>query len=316
MTIDVDFIAQLLDENPNDLLFIADFSAEAQALLGVDLPPFDPTDSTKLAFEDPFLMTTRGLILENIPGLELVPDGDDNHLLNPPVFRGVPALFNLEFTAPYGYNGNIVTLQDFAMGAVIQHFPKTLDRIEGVDFVLPTAAELAAMEAFMLSNTSPANGNFKIEGPRSLLSIPEDKKAQDTTRPEVRGRELLFSVGCTSCHGGPVFDGGNRATGVEDLAISKTLPTRDIGAGSDFFPQFRTPQLFGLRRPAVFHNNAVGDNTAPIEGKTLRFAKLRAAVAFYNSEEFADADNSPGGLNMIEQEIDDIAAFLEAISVP
>jgi hypothetical protein len=34
---------------------------------------------------------------------------------------------------------------------VIQHFPRTLNRVEGTDFRLPTEDELDALEAFQLS---------------------------------------------------------------------------------------------------------------------------------------------------------------------
>ena len=37
------------------------------------------------------------------------------------------------------------------MGAVIQHLTKSLNRVEGVDFRLPTDDELDALEAFQLS---------------------------------------------------------------------------------------------------------------------------------------------------------------------
>ncbi len=43
------------------------------------------------------------------------------------------------------------SLRSFAIGAVTQHFPKTLNRIPGKDFRLPTEAELDALEAFQLS---------------------------------------------------------------------------------------------------------------------------------------------------------------------
>src|SRR5262249_50123726 len=43
------------------------------------------------------------------------------------------------------------TLREFAIGAITQHFPKTLNRKSGVDFRLPTDEELDALEAFQLS---------------------------------------------------------------------------------------------------------------------------------------------------------------------
>src|SRR5262249_22985616 len=145
-------------------------------------------------------MRARGLILENINGFETDPITGD--FVEEPFFRATPSLFNLQFTAPYGLSGNIANLQDFAAGAVVQHFTKSMARTPGVDFVLPTAAQLADMETFMLSNTSPAKGNF---------SLPSG----GPNKPEVRGKNLFLSLGCTSCHVSKVFSGSNFNTGVE-----------------------------------------------------------------------------------------------------
>ena len=122
-----------------DFLFVAEFNN--------DLTGLEDGGATGL-------LRTRGLILENIQGFKA-----------DPVFRSPPSLFNLSFTAPYGYNGNVPNLREFSTGAVIQHFPKTLarDSLGGSpDFVLPTEAELDSLEAFMLSLQSPLDGNFKL----------------------------------------------------------------------------------------------------------------------------------------------------------
>src|SRR6058998_3478774 len=107
------------------------------------LPANDPlfiaeTDANLGTLEHPPLMRgPRGLILENIDGFA-----------RPPVFRGAPHLLNIALTGPYGLSGEIANLREFAVGAVRQHFTKTVNRVEGVDFRLPTAGEQEAMEAF------------------------------------------------------------------------------------------------------------------------------------------------------------------------
>ncbi len=268
MTIDVGFIADLFNNDPLDPLFVAELNSDL-----TNLEDGGPTG----------LLRMNGLILANIQGFAA-----------DPVFRAPPSLFNLSFTAPYGLSGDFSNLRDFAVGAVRQHFPKTLFRIEGQDFRLPTEPELDALEAFMLSLESPADGKFKLSGPRSILSTPVDPKAQDTSRPEVRGRDLFLSKGCTSCHVGTVFSGGNRNTDVEQL-ISFGL----VGDNGDGSGRFQTPGLFGLRKRAFFHNNAV--------------VGLRNAVAFYVSTAFKDSPTGGQVADMSETEIDDITAFLEAI---
>lgn len=307
LTIDVDFIATL---PPTDPLFIAEGNPA--------LPAFDVGNPNRPAMEDPSMMRRRGLILENIEGFDVDSRGA---LLNAPFFRASPSLFNLSSSAPYGLSNCCQNLQDFAAGAVVQHFTKTLNRTPGVDFVLPTGAELQALEAFMLSNVSPANQNFRIAGRNSLLSTKKDPTATDTTRPEVRGRDLFETVGCTLCHLAPAGAGGtlNLNTGVEalehDAAHFNPTPTIDTGDGSG---QFQVPQIFGLRKNHFFHTGLLGNQPAAISGQTLRFTNLRDAVNFYTTPAFA---TSPGGVafpvtTLSPADVEDLAHFLEAISNP
>lgn len=315
LSMDSPFIATL---PPTDPLFVAEFDA--------NLPDFDADNPTRPAMEDAGttgLMRTRGLTLENIRGFAVTDAGD---LVEPPVFRTSPSLFNLEFTAPYGLSDCCPNLQDFSAGAVVQHFTKTLGRVPGVDFVLPTAVQLQALEAFQLSNTSPANRNFKISGRNSLLSTAADPRATNTSRPEVRGRDLFLSTGsCVTCHLGTVLSGGvvNLNTGIEafehDPAHANATPTTDTGDGSGLF---QIPQLFGLRNDHFFHAGSLGNSTVGSPGSTeRRFANLRAAVSFYVSPAFAASPEGQTGnfasiLALSPTQLDDIARFLVTISNP
>ena len=119
-TIDPAFIATLPD---NDPLFVAEFNPDL-----------------KENFENPKLMREFGLILENLDGF------DD--LENKFVMRGVPHVLALRTSVDSpqgprtGWSGDGApgdgSLRSFAVGAVIQHFTKTLNRVAGVDFRLPT----------------------------------------------------------------------------------------------------------------------------------------------------------------------------------
>src|SRR5262249_52325798 len=142
-TIDPEFIAKLPPRNP---LFVAEFVPELAA-----------------NFEKPELMRKVGLILENLDGF------DD--LGKRFVMRGVPHTLALgtslrpapdqadQTTIPpqerVGWSGDGApgagTLREFAIGAVRQHFTRTLKRNPGVDFRFPTDEELDALEAFLLS---------------------------------------------------------------------------------------------------------------------------------------------------------------------
>jgi hypothetical protein len=259
--------------------------------------------------EDPKRMRTSGspdfpqgraLILENIDGFPPTA----------PVFRKSPHLLNLSRTAPFGFNGDIPDLQTFATGAVQQHFPRTLTRNSSgsnPDFRVPTGAERAAMEAFMLAQEFPSGSD-------------PDKFNLDrfaTTAAQIRGQTAFFgSAKCSQCHGGPVLAtttvnilgkgiGVNAAfnTGVVNQSINSpagdNLPAELGGAR-----EFSVPQLFNVKNLGpFFHDSSV--------------ATVRQAVEFYTSTTF---NNSPaglaiGGITLSAQDADDITAFLEALVV-
>jgi hypothetical protein len=267
-----------------------------------------PTATCTNQLESPLRMRTsndstnfpqgRSLILENIDGFT-VPHSS-NH-----VFRKSPNLDNAKLTSPFGLSGLVggaATLGDFATGAVKQHFPRTIDRVSGVDFRLPTAAETAALDAFQQTRSVPANENFDL----NLFA---------TTTAQIAGRAAFFgSAKCSKCHSGTVLattDGSiagktgnaNFNTGVDNAPINVAidlLPTEASG-----LREFNTPALFNVKNHSpFFHNGAV--------------ATVHQAVEFYSSSAFI---NSPaatqiGGLTFTNAtEIDNISAFLEGLTV-
>ena len=134
------------------------------------------------------------------------------------------------------------------------------------------------------------------------------------------GRNLFTSIGCTSCHSGTVFSGGNFDTGVETLEDTLLLaggtPTADTGNGGG---AFQAPPLFGLRKDQFFHTGLLGNNSVAAPGQTLLFTNLRDAVSFYVTAAFAGSPEGPSFSAvqaMTAANIEDIAHFLEAISSP
>lgn len=293
-TIDPAFIATLPG---NDLLFVGE--------TGPDLGQI---------FEKPRLMREAGLILENLDGF------DD--LENRFTMRGVPHTLGLRHSVNSaqgprtGWSGDGApgdgSLRSFAVGAVIQHFTKSRNRIPGVDFRLPTDDELEALEAFQLSL-----------GRQEELSLPLSFKDAVVNR----GQAIFNSRAegkCFACHfnaganGAPdIFgtNGGNLNfnTGVEDLPGRPGDPTGervppDDGFGRPGNGQFNTPSLVEAADTGpFFHNNSV--------------ATLEGAVAFYNGESF---NNSPagqvlaqatgGGINLDAGQVKAVAGFLRAIN--
>ena len=286
------------------------------ATLPDDDPLFVAETRPELAenFEKPRLMRPFGLILENL-------DGFDN-LENRFVMRGVPHVLALRTSVASpagprtGWSGDGApgdgTLRSFAVGAVIQHFPKTLGRVAGVDFRLPTEDELDALEAFMLSL-----------GRQQELALPLPLQSPVARR----GQEIFLddSLGkCNLCHrnaganaliGGNDLGNANFDTGVEELPdqppdLSGERVPPDDGFGIPGDGSFNTPPLVeAADTPPFFHNNAVDT--------------LEGAVAFYDGEAFnqspagrvlASLDPEGVGIALDATQIEAVAAFLRVLN--
>lgn len=284
------------------------------------MPDDDPLFSAEFVpelaqnFENPRLMREFGLIVEN-------QDGFDDLATNFNM-RGIPHTLAMRNSINSvdgprtGWSGDGSpgdgTLRSFAVGAVIQHFTKTTDRIAGVDFRLPTDAELDALEAFQLSL-----------GRQQDLSLPLPLKGVVAAR----GQELFMdrTTGkCNACHFnaganvdqgifGTVNDNKNFNTGVEALPdqpadLTGELVPDDDGFGTPGIGEFNIPPVVeAADTPPFFHNNSV----ETIEG----------AVAFYNGESF---NSSPAGqliigatgsgINLDATQTIAVAAFLRVIN--
>jgi mono/diheme cytochrome c family protein len=293
-TIDPTFVASLPKDDP---LFVAEFQP-----------------ALKQNFENPRLMREHGLILENLDGF------DD--LANRFTQRGVPHVLGLRtsIASPQGprtgWSGDGApadgSLRAFATGAVIQHFTKSLDRVAGVDFRLPSDEELDALEAFQLSL-----------GRQADLQLPLPLKGTVAKR----GQEIFLdnTLGkCNICHRNAganatlgTADAGNANfdTGVEDLPdqpadLTGELMPADDGLGTPGNRTFNTPPLVEAADTGpFFHNHAV----ETIEG----------AVGFYDGEAFNNSpagrflkstDPNGAGIELDATQIVAIAAFLRVIN--
>ena len=273
-------------------------------------------------------MRQVGLILENLDGF--------SNLGKKFVMRGVPHTLGLNltldnggfvpgFSEATGWSGdgspgndeNFILsdgttlvakggLFEFAVGAVRQHFTKTLNRIPsggGIsgDFRFPTRKELIAMEAFQRST-----------GRRQELALPLSLKSTLASAGQnifINGNPTS-SIQCNACHfnGGANFAfstvNGNVNTGVEDLPlqpgrlIDPTIP-RDGGFGPTPDGQGgfgdgsfnMAPVVEAADTGPFFHNNAI--NT------------IESAVDFYDGRL---------GFSFDATETQAIAAFLRVLN--
>lgn len=318
LTIDAKFIATL---PPTDPLFVAEF-----------VPALSQN------FENPVLMRKFGLILENVDGFN-----------NPGVMRGTPhtlaLLQNTLTPVSNGADGTTIppnertgwggdgapgtgTLREFAIGAVTQHFTKTLNRVPGVDFRLPTNAELDAMNAFQRS--TGRRQDLVLTGPGALSlkgEVPREGQRIFNNGGSVVGQSNAGAGKCFFCHlnagASDFFFPGQNAnfnTNVEqlpsqpaDLVTPPQPNPPDGGFGSGPPP----PGVFGFGNGSFnttalveaadtgpfFHNNAI----TTIEG----------AVDFYNSTQFNTAPGfgaQIGGIKLEATEVVAVAAFLRVIN--
>ncbi len=316
-TIEPAFIATLPDSDP---LFVAEFNPD----LNFDL-------NGGLRFENPHLMRDFGLIVENLDGFD-----DLRYRFT---MRSVPHTLGMtqSMTSPdgpgvvpeqrTGWSGDGApgqgTLREFALGAVRQHFTRTMGRVPNVDFVFPTSAELDAFEAFQLSLGRQQELDIAN---MTLLDAGADE-----------GRVRFDEVGCTRCHenagANRVAVNNNFNTGVEAFGRHNPDGTGELrppdgGLGTNAAggsgtvvasPEFEDPDVFSFGNKTFntaslvefadtvpgFHNNItnMGALADTVEG----------AVSFYRSSEF---ENSVDGFPIPFQgnDIDNIGRFLRVIN--
>jgi cytochrome c peroxidase len=286
LTLDADFISTL---PADDKLFIAELPPEQGGVPGL---------------ERPALLHGHGQILLNIDGFE-----------NPTskfVMRAVPHTLSLskslgerDLNHHLGWSGDAsVVLRLLPNSAINQHFTKDLRRLAGTDFVLPTDAELDAMEAFLLAGGRLNDLHFARVG----LKDPVARL----------GFRRFNQAGC-NCHteAGAGSGNFNFNTGVEltfDPSQATEPHPRDGGTGTAASPNNDcdgdgTLDCFGLRSfnvpPLIeaadtgpfFHNNSV--------------ATLEKAVAHYTTDEFAHSGNT---VLASEKDVLDIAVFLRVLN--
>jgi cytochrome c peroxidase len=316
-TIDPRWIATL---HPKDPLFVAEFN---------------PALSEN--FENPRLMRQVGLILENVDGF------DD--LSKKFVMRSVPHILAMSTSLKPGSGDGTTTppnertgwsgdgspgngtLREFAIGAVTQHFTRTLKRRPGIDFRLPTDEELDAMEAFQRfvgRDSDPDLSTLKLKGAVA-------KRGKEIFLATDSQNGTVVAGKCQSCHsnGGasvPFAPGSNFnfATGVENLPdqpgdlvdLARNPPdggfgTAKVGTIPGFGNgTFNTPPLIEAADTGpFFHNNAI--NT------------IEEAVGFFNSVAFeqspsgqflASTDSGGIGIRLEPTHVQAVAAFLRVLN--
>jgi cytochrome c peroxidase len=290
------------------------------------LPPGDPlfvaeTNPDLAAPENSVALRQNALISENLDGsdrpavlrgvphtlglpVSIAPDDDDD---SDQVFPdGTKPVHALGWSAD-GSPGD-GSLRQFAAGAVVQHLTKSMNRVEGVDFRMPTDDELDALEAFQRSL-----------GRQEEIDLEALTFLDDAAE---RGKDLFDGVGinraCTQCHanaGANVaddedpdeafndnFDTGTRLLGAgpPDGGFGQDAEDGVAGFGNG---TINTPSLIEAADTApFFHNNSA--------------ATLEDSIRFYTTATFAGSPSGSddGAFVLDDAAIADIAAFLRALN--
>lgn len=311
--IDPTFIARLSNSDP---LFIAEHTSDGLSLDDLEIPS---------------QLRARGLILENVDGTQ--PEGATVRF----VLRSVPhnlsmgtSIKNGGFNAspheertgwggdgaPFGgTNGSNVQmtgrLADFTMGAINQHFTRSLNRVPGVDFRKATEQEGQAVATFM-----------KQLG--RLNDIDLNSVSFSDPGAEL-GRQRFDAVGCTGCHGNaganngvPPFN-GSQPTNVESLRHPDLgdFPSDGGDGGGDGAPfggsppdpigarTFNAPPVIEAADTGPFFHTDTQIIGAPAEN-TSSAQTIEQAVAFYGTQAFF--------LGVTASDIANIGRFLRSIN--
>jgi cytochrome c peroxidase len=290
LTIDANFIARLPQSDP---LFVAE------------------TNPALAGLEDPALMRRFGVIRENLDGMEapttkFVMRGTPHTLaMSTSISDGTGALQPFdEGDSRTGWSGDGSpgrgTLNEFVIGAIVQHFPKTLNRRFGSDFRLPTQDEVDAIEAFQLFSGRQHN-------PRTQILTFADAAANT-------GRDkFLNEAFCVACHrdliGDPNHTQFNFNTNTESFSRSLGFPidggfgavgSLETGFGGG---RFNVPPLTEAADTGPFFHNGL------IEG-------LEDAITFYISPNFvaSPAHAVFGTPGIDDTGVQQIGAFLRTIN--
>jgi hypothetical protein len=320
-TLDPGFIATLPHDDP---LFAAEF-----------VPALDSSQNGGRVFESPEHMRRFGLIVENVDGFDDLRTGFVLRAVQPTLALAATIEPSPSFNQPLrhltGWAGDGApgrgSLREFALGAVRQHFPKTLERREGVDFRLPDPDELSALEGFQLSLG-------RTQDP--------DLAALHFTDPGVRRGVQAFVIQglCNACHvnggGTGVFLGSTSAvfqdTGVEALeqhSLDGTgllrpgdggFGTRPDGGFGELVPlptggfgngRFNAPSLieFADTLPA-FHSHLTANPGSGLANT------VEGAIRFYLTQEFTDSEVGGGVLELplTARDIADIGRLLRVLN--
>lgn len=249
--------------------------------------------------------------------------------------RDPPALWDLDQTPPYFWNGDVKTLREALVRPIMGHFrefvPGGREPAAGVLDCAPDGQGNRSQACIDRAATFVDAFEAYIK----TLDPPSTAFDQGTMSSAALRGETIFQGkgGCIQCHGGPHFtDNLVHNTGVPQIRLPDGRTTTDLGGTQPPAPAacqgltpapgcaakpppnsafVNTPQMRDLQFTAPFMHNGV-------------FSTLEQVVGFYNGR-FMASDPAPtntvppnpksivGPLNLTDEEMRDLVAYLESL---
>jgi len=168
-------------------------------------------------------------------GRKLVWPQDDPEATFVSVWRSTPTILNTAFTAPYQLDARVATLQEQALGALINHSEiTTAPNIRFLNDVAAFQKTQFSSPAVKLLSEAIASGQTPPATDPPLNELEQSGKA-------------LFARHCATCHGSPTqtVPLATLPPGIRDIRISKPVPP--FAADLPFAPSPLPPRNWVFR---------------------------------------------------------------------
>ncbi len=318
----------------SSILFALTLSTSAQAANWKALPDTPPTPANnpttyakvqlgKMLFMDPRFSSTGTVSCNSCHNI--MEGGDDSRATSMGVHgktggRNAPTVWNSAFHSVQFWDGRAPLLEDQAKGPVanpiemgMKDVETAMQRVKKIPGYKPAFESAFGKNSMTVENAAKAVAAFE----RTLITpnSPYDKyvKGQHDamSKQQIRGMTKFDTVGCTSCHSGPAFN-GNALDGSSKL-------------GEGFYVMFPTFDNKYINQYKLNEDKGREEATGKITDRSLfRVPTLRnitdTAPYFHNgavndlSEAVRIMAKSQLNSTLNEKDVADIVAFLGALT--
>lgn len=227
-----------------DLLFHSPMTLGAKArAAGLSCDTCHPNGATHRTFFDAKLSDRRGNVDLSTAHFRA---GADNHRVDP---VNIPSLRGVRFTAPYGWDGRVASLSEFAHGVVRDEF--------GGKPLSPRY--LSALTRYLLDLEFLPNRLIDQRGGLTVAAGDEARRGEELFRRPFDG---FAGKSCASCHQPSTYFRDGR---VHMLGSGERAGPHAIEQG------FETPTLLGLTESAPYFHDG-------------RFETLEAVLSWFDTE--------------------------------